>query len=276
MLEDLFRPRSLVEIAILAVLYFLVLRAIRGTRGAGVLKGLILFAVFAFVGAVRVADWLGLEHLKAMLTWLLSGSYIAAVVIFAPELRRALARLARTRFLLPLVGGGTSPGVVDEIVAAVGRLSQRKHGALIVLEREVGLGEFAEEGSKLDAVLTAELLETIFFPDNPLHDGAVLVRHDRIAAAAVFLPLTEDQGLSKSMGTRHRAALGVTDDSDAAVVVVSEETGRVSLVVGAKIAGDLTPDALGQALRELLSGRDKPSVSLAPPPLETRSVEVRK
>lgn len=261
MLEELFKPRSLVEIAILAVAYYAVLSAIRGTRGAGILKGLAVFVIVAFVGAVWVADRLGLEQIKQMLTWLLSGSYIAAIVIFAPEMRRALLRLAQTPFLTRLMGA-PSLEVVDAVVAAAAKLSKNRVGALIAFEREVGLGDYVEKGSRLDSAVTADLLETIFYPGNPIHDGAVIIQHGRIAAAACYFPLTEDESLARSMGTRHRAALGVCEETDAVVVVVSEETGRITLCAGAKMQVDLSAEELSRQLKDLLSRPDRPTLGL--------------
>ena len=248
--QEILKLQSLAEIVILAAAYFLILNSIRGTRGANILKGLIFFFVLAFFGMMGMARLLGLHRIEQVLQFVLGGSFIAAIVIFGPELRRFLLRLAQSPLLSPIFRGGSSK-VVDQLVTATVRLSKNRIGALIAIERDVGLSEYVEKGSRIDAAVTSELLETIFFPGNPLHDGAVVIQHERIAAAACFFPLSEDDKLAKSMGTRHRAALGVCEETDAVVIVVSEETGRISICTSRKLKTDLTPEALEHELREL-------------------------
>ena len=242
--------QTIAELVLLAGAYFFILYSIRGTRGYGILKGLIFFIILAFFGATFVARQFGLHRIERVLQYLLGGSSIAAIVIFAPELRRFLLRLSRSRFF-GVVFRGAPFKVVGELVTATRNLAGKRHGALIAIERDVGLGEYIEKGSRIDAPVTSNLLETLFFPGSPLHDGAVVIQQERIAAAACVFPLSEDDKLANSMGMRHRAALGVTEESDAVVLVVSEETGRISLCIDRKLKTDLTPDELERELREL-------------------------
>jgi diadenylate cyclase len=254
MIEQLLQVRSLIEIAVLAALFLVILSSVRGTRGEGILKGIIFLFVVAFLVAMYLVDVAGLNHLQDMLRWALSGSALALIVIFAPEIRRVLTRLGKSPLLSPLLRG-QSIHEVKELADAAVRLSKNRIGALIVLERDDGLKEYIENGVRIDAALTSELLETIFFPGNALHDGAVVVQHDRVAAAACLLPLSDDPTLSKSMGTRHRAAIGISVETDAITVVVSEETGRISVTADGKLTTDLTRDALEKQLTDLLARR---------------------
>jgi diadenylate cyclase len=241
---------TIAEIALLAVAYFFILSSIRGTRGYGILKGLIFFIILAFFGATFIARELRLYRIEQVLQYLLGGSSIAAIVIFAPELRRFLLRLSRSRFF-SVVFRGAPNKIVGELVTATTRLAANRHGALIAIERDVGLGEYVEKGSRLDTPVTSDLIETLFYPGTPLHDGAIVIQHERIAAAACFFPLSDDDKLAKSMGTRHRAALGVCEETDAVVIVVSEETGRISICTDRKFKSDLTRDDLERELRDL-------------------------
>jgi diadenylate cyclase len=241
---------TVVEFVLLAAVYFFILNSIRGTRGYGILKGLIFFMVLAFFGATFVARELELKRIYAVLQYLLGGLSIAAIVIFAPELRRFLLRLSRSR-LFSVVFRGAPIKIVGELVTATTRLAANRHGALIAIERDVGLGEYIEKGSRIDSPVTSDLIETIFFPGTPLHDGAIVIQNERVAAAACFFPLSDDEKLSKSMGTRHRAALGVVEETDAVVIVVSEESGRISICTDRQFKTDLTRDDLERELRDL-------------------------
>ncbi|MBV8882202.1 MAG: TIGR00159 family protein [Planctomycetaceae bacterium] len=195
-----------------------------------------------------------------MLSWLLSGSTIALIVLFAPEMRRGLSLLAQSRMLSPFLRSQSS-GIIDELANAAVKLSKNRIGALVAIERDIGLGEYIEHGVRIDAALTSELLESLFYPGSALHDGAVIVQHDRVAAAGCLLPLTDDTSLSKSMGTRHRAAIGISEETDAIALVVSEETGRISVSVRGKLAGDLTRESLVKTLSELYSRGDRSPMS---------------
>jgi diadenylate cyclase len=187
-------------------------------------------------------NWI-LQYIMAMLV-------VAIPIVFQPELRNALERLGRTRFIKDF-GRGTQLNVVNEVLAAVDILSKQKIGALIVFQRKTGLREYIERGAELDAVVSAELLLSIFFPRSPLHDGAVIISGSKIVAASVTLPVSDFEASSK-MGTRHRAGLGITENSDAVSVIVSEETGNVSLAADGAIERRIGSDRLENRLRSLL------------------------
>jgi len=261
MIPELKKPESWVEILILAVAFHFILNAVRGTRGAGILKGIVFLFIVTFLGALFLAERFHLENIQRMLTWILSGSAIAIIVLFAPELRRGLSHLAQTRILSPFLRSQSS-GIIDELANAAVKLSKNRIGALVAIERDVGLGEYVEHGCRLDAALTSELLESLFYPGSALHDGAVIVQHDRVAAAGCLLPLTDDTSLSKSMGTRHRAAIGISEETDAIALVVSEETGRISVAVKGKLTSDLTRESLEKVLTDLYSRADRPTLAI--------------
>jgi diadenylate cyclase len=256
MIEEFKHLRPWLEIAVFAVTFYFILNFIRGTRGAGILKGIVFIFIVAFLGAMYLADRFELERVRDMLRWVLSGSALALIILFAPELRRGLSHLALSPLLSPLLRDQSSR-VVDELVNAALKLSKNRIGALISIERDVGLGEYVENGCRIDAQLTSELLETIFYPGSALHDGAVIVQHDRVAAAGCLLPLTDDTTLSKSMGTRHRAAIGIAEETDAVALVVSEETGRISVAVNGKLTSELSRESLDKTLRDLMARNDR-------------------
>jgi diadenylate cyclase len=261
MIEELRKPQSWAEILILAVAFYFILGAVRGTRGAGILKGIVFLFIVTFLGALFLAERFRLENIQRMLTWLLSGSTIAIIVLFAPEMRRGLSLLAQSRMLSPFLRSQSS-GIIDELANAAVKLSKNRIGALVAIERDIGLGEYVEHGVRIDAALTSELLESLFYPGSALHDGAVIVQHDRVAAAGCLLPLTDDTSLSKSMGTRHRAAIGISEETDAVALVVSEETGRISVAVRGKLSGELTRESLEKLLSELYNRGDRTSPSV--------------
>jgi diadenylate cyclase len=261
MIEELRKPQSWAEILILAVAFYFILGAVRGTRGAGILKGIVFLFIVTFLGALFLAERFRLENIQRMLTWLLSGSTIAIIVLFAPEMRRGLSLLAQSRMLSPFLRSQSS-GIIDELANAAVKLSKNRIGALVAIERDIGLGEYVEHGVRIDAALTSELLESLFYPGSALHDGAVIVQHDRVAAAGCLLPLTDDTSLSKSMGTRHRAAIGISEETDAVALVVSEETGRISVAVRGKLSGELNRESLEKLLSELYSRGDRTSPSV--------------
>ena len=264
MIQELTKPQTWAEILILAVAFYFILNFVRGTRGAGILKGIVFLFIVTFLGALFLAERFHLENIQRMLTWILSGSAIAIIVLFAPELRRGLSHLAQTRILSPFLRSQSS-GIIDELANAAVKLSKNRIGALVAIERDVGLGEYVEHGCRIDAALTSELLESHFYPGSALHDGAVIVQHDRVAAAGCLLPLTDDTSLSKSMGTRHRAAIGISEETDAIALVVSEETGRISIAVKGKLTGDLTRESLEKLLTELYSRGDRPTLGIRKP-----------
>jgi diadenylate cyclase len=233
------------------------LALIRGTRAAYMLVGVAVLALalyFSSVGELATLNWL----LSALLPY----TVFALIVIFSAEIRQALARLGR-RLLLSRGRAGEGD-VYDDIVLAANLFSQNQTGALMVIEREIGLRTYIESGVPLDARLSYDLLATIFRPSAPLHDGAVIVQKDRIAAAACFLPLSMNPVLSTQLGTRHRAGIGVTEETDAIAVIVSEETGAISLAVGGKIERDATVEQLRERLGELLRRYVPPSTLPTP------------
>jgi diadenylate cyclase len=176
----------------------------------------------------------------------------AAIVIFQSDIRRALAHFGQAPFFRYFYRQHSASETIEELVVAAGMLSAQKIGAIIAVEREIGLRNYIESGIPLDAALTYDLLVTIFQPKSPLHDGAVILQEDRVAAAACFLPLTVNPLISRELGTRHRAAIGLTEESDAAAIVVSEQTGQIALALDGNIQRGLTPDSLRERLRSLV------------------------
>jgi diadenylate cyclase len=185
-----------------------------------------LIGILATVMVYAVAVWTGLEALRSLLSYIVPYTAIAVIILFQSEIRRTLARIGRKRWL---GRGFRRPESIDEILLALSRCSQRKSGALIVLERDIGLRTFVESGVRLDAEISADLLLSIFHPGGALHDGAVIIQKDRIGSAACFLPLTTNPAVPANLGTRHRAAIGITEESDCLSLVVSEETGDISI-----------------------------------------------
>jgi diadenylate cyclase len=252
-----FTAISAVDILIAAFVIYEFLALIKGTRAALILVGVTVIAVAVY--------FLRLEGLIT-LTWLVNRirpyALIALVVIFAPEIREALARLGRR--LTMARASNSESDAYDDIVLAANLFSQNQTGALMVIEREIGLRTYVESGVALEARLSYDLLATIFRPSAPLHDGAVIVHGDRVAAAACFLPLSMNPVLSTQLGTRHRAGIGITEETDAIAVIVSEETGSISLAVGGTIERDITVDQLRERMGELLRRYVPPTVLPTP------------
>jgi diadenylate cyclase len=249
---------SAIDIILVAVLIYEFLVLIQGTRAAPMLVGvggLALAFYAARVGELRTINWL--------MGTLLPYAIFALIVIFSAEIRHALAKLGRRLTFARLSQGDVSEAY-DDIVLAANLFSQNQTGALIVIEREIGLRTYIESGVRLDAQLSYDLLATVFRPSAPLHDGAVIVQKDRIAAAACFLPLSMNPVLSTQLGTRHRAGIGITEETDAISVIVSEETGSVSIAVAGRIERDITVEQLRQRLSELLR-RFVPAATLPTP-----------
>ncbi len=222
---------DVVDILLVATVFYLVFSLARGTQAVPLLRGMVLVILVAFV----VSQMLPFKGFSWLIRTALPALLIAIPVIFQPELRRALERLGRTGSLLARRRQEEKvEAMVDEIARAAHRLAGQRHGALIVLERETGLQEFVESGVRLDAEVKAELLRTIFHPNTALHDKAVIIRNGRIEAAGCMLPTSHNPHYS-GLGTRHRAAIGVTEESDALVVVVSEETGIISVAYNGRI-----------------------------------------
>jgi diadenylate cyclase len=255
---------SIIDILVVAFLVYEFLKLIKGTRAIPM-----LLAVAILAAALWIAH---LEELKTV-DWIVANlvpyAIFALIVVFGAEIRHALARLGRR---LSAGRGGVFSGAdsYEDIVLAANHFSQTVTGALIVIEREIGLRTFVESGVPLDANLSFDLLVTIFRPSAPLHDGAVIVQKGRIAAAACFLPLSMNPLLSTQYGTRHRAAIGITEETDAVSVVVSEETGAISIAVGGQIESDITPEYLRERLSEVLR-RYVPAATL-PTPIADREL----
>ncbi len=239
------------EIAILWVTFYYVLRYVQGTRGAGVLRGLIFALVLLFLVVTKVTEYFELLRIQHILkNWFIPALVTAVIVIFQPELRRGLVRMGLNPLFTRILK--TDATFIDEIVEAATLMSKDRTGALIAIEREVSLSGYLEGAVRIDADMTSELLETLFFTGSPLHDGAVIVQHGRVTAAGCLFPLTDNPDLAKTLGTRHRAAIGVTEESDCVAVIVSEETGRISVAVKGQLTVDLDKTTLTAKLRQLL------------------------
>ena len=228
-----------IDILLVAFLVYQCLMVVRGTRAGHILVGILMM-----VALYRVSVWAGLGALRFVLYLIVPYIGLAVIVLFQSEIRRTLARIGRRR-LLGFGSGFRAPEAVSEILLAAEELAEKKIGALIVLERDIGLRTFVESGVRLDAHISRDLLLSVFQPGLPLHDGAAIVQKDRLAAAACFLPLTTNPMLSRKLGTRHRAAIGITEETDCLSLVVSEETGRISIATfGELIQGLSIPDAM--------------------------------
>ena len=241
---------ALIEIALLYVVFYAILGFLQATRGAGVVRALFFVLVMAVLVVVFIVNQLSLYRIEYLMGPNVLTFLLIIAVLFQPEIRRLLLRLGEVPMFWWLFHGEAA--IVPEIVTAAFTLAQRKVGALIVIERDVGLGALIEGGTPVNAAVTSELLVTIFWPGSPLHDGAVIIRGNRIAAAACLLPLTEQPGLARTLGTRHRAAIGVTEDSDAISIAVSEETQQVSFVHRGELRMGLDKDQLRKVLEEAL------------------------
>ena len=235
-----------IEIFILASLFYFVFRLFKGTRGSSILTGLIIL----FAGLYAITSISHLDVLNWILSKLMLYISLAVVVIFQPEIRRVLARLGRQPWRNN--GMSTQKNLVDPILQCVKLLSNRKIGALIAIEREIGTRAIQDTGTKMNSVVSAELLSTLFFPHTPLHDGGVIISGDRICAASCLFPLSQKEELSKMLGTRHRAAIGITEETDAIVVVVSEETGAISFAYNGRLRRGLREDKLRRVLSSML------------------------
>jgi diadenylate cyclase len=248
-----FRPPvgwwDLLDIAIVSILIYEFLKLIRGTRAVQMAVGSLLIVALLYVS--RLAP---LQTLNWMIRNLLVYVGFAAIVIFQSDIRRALAHFGRAPFFRYF--SRESPDeTIEEVVVAATTLAAQRTGAIIAIEREIGLRNYIESGIPLDAEITYDLLVTIFQPTSPLHDGAVVLQENRVAAAACFLPLTVNPKVSRELGTRHRAALGLTEENDAIAVVVSEERGQIAIAIEGTLERDLTPDQLRERLRTLLVER---------------------
>lgn len=241
--------RSVLDIALVFIIVYVVLKLFRGTRAVPTLVGMVILALLYWIAVVQE-----LSTLEFVLRYAVGFIGIAIIVLFQSEIRQALMYFAnRLRFpILKNQRGQFGGSVYDEIVLAVTTLASEKTGALIVIERNVGLRNFIDAGVQLDARISYDLIVSIFHPETPLHDGAVVIQNERIAAASVFLPLTKNPEVSRELGTRHRAAIGITEGSDAISLVVSEETGLITYVEAGKVRRNIEPTQLRKVLLDAL------------------------
>jgi diadenylate cyclase len=256
---------DVLDILIVAIAIYELLKLMRGTRAVQMTVG----GGF-IIGLYYLSRW---AHLNTI-HWLIRNAFgylvFAVIVLFASEIRRALAHFGRAPLLNYLFKVESDDETIEELTVAATMLASQRIGAIIAIEREIGLRNYIEGGIPLDATLTYDLLLSIFQPKSPLHDGAVIVQGDKLAAAACFLPLTVNPRLSKELGTRHRAAIGLTEETDAAAIIVSEETGRISLALQGNIERGLSSDQLRARLRALVSPRRAASLNA-----ERREARVR-
>jgi diadenylate cyclase len=247
---------DLLDILLVATLFYRLLILVKGTRSAQMYVGLVVIALVGLVA--RQLDLIAVKWIADSLktVWL-----IAFVILFQPEIRHALSQFGRTRYFRSFLRGDNY-GVLGEVVRGVEALSERRQGALIAVERNVGLRNFVDTGTRLDAKISAELLVTLFSPDSPLHDGALILREDSVVAAACILPLSTNPRTPGSLGTRHRAALGLSEETDAAVIVVSEQTGGISVMYRGQMKQRLDEGALRSELSRIF--RIRPEQEPAP------------
>ncbi|KAA3604989.1 MAG: TIGR00159 family protein [Planctomycetota bacterium] len=248
--------RFFIEVALLAIFLYAVLRFLRSTRGSNVLRGLTYFLVAAFLGITVLGKFPEVPVIEEILRHVTPALVIVLAVLFQPELRQGISRFG-TGFLdlLRIGRSGGEEETLSKLASAAQRMAKERIGALIAIERYVSLAPYYENAVSIDAPVSSILLETIFYPGSPLHDGAVIVREDQVLAAACLFPLTENPEVQRRMGTRHRAALGLTEETDAVTLVVSEETGQISLCAGGKLYRKVPFDLLEDRLMELLKSK---------------------
>uniref|UniRef100_A0A7V0Z3P3 Diadenylate cyclase n=1 Tax=candidate division WOR-3 bacterium TaxID=2052148 RepID=A0A7V0Z3P3_UNCW3 len=237
---------DLIDIVIVAIIIYQFLRFIRGTKATPILFGILTIFVVSFV-----ARWFNLRALAWIMNSILAVWVVAFVILFQPEIRNALAFIGRQRPLRFFFKVEPFP-TVSEIINAMKKLSEQRHGALIVIQRNDSLSDIIDSGVRIDAIVNSILIQSLFFPDNPLHDGACIIQGDKIIAASCVLPLSENPDLGGKFGLRHRAALGIAEHSDAFCIVVSEETGRISFAYKGKLITRVSADALAKTLRKVI------------------------
>ncbi len=245
---------GVIDILLVAFVVYEALTVVRGTRA-----GHILIGILTMVSIYALASWAGLEALRSLLSFIVPYIGLAIIVLFQSEIRRTLARIGRKNWF-GLAGGFRAPEALSEIMMAVEQCALEKTGALIVLERDIGLRTFIESGVSLDARISRDILLSIFQTGLPMHDGAVIIQKDRIAAAACFLPLTTNPSLARQFGTRHRAAIGITEETDCLSLVVSEETGRISVATFGELVSGLSPAEVVQRINRHF-GVDHPNTA---------------
>jgi len=240
-----------VELLLIGLVVYSVLRFLHGTRGARLMQGLLFLMVAGFLVVHVLADNFDWTRIRVLYRYFIFGVFLTTLVVFQPELRRGLMRLGETRWLRRYLGARRT--VVEPIVQAISHLAKNKIGALIAIEREVGLAGLAESGTRIDARISSELIQTIFWPGSALHDMGVIIQSDRIVAAGCQFPLADSDEIDRALGSRHRAAVGLSHESDALVVIVSEETGIISVADGGTLSRHLTPEDLASLLGQSLN-----------------------
>lgn len=249
---QLLRISDLIDILIVAVIIYYLINLLRETRGMQLVKGIaFLFIVFF------LSQWLKLNALNYILGGAMQIGAFALIVIFQPELRNLLERMGRFKVgrIIDLAADTSDDDIqrtIESVSLAAANMSDSKTGALIVMERSTRLGEFISTGTMIDANVSSGLLENIFVPNTPLHDGAVIIRNNKIVTAGCLLPLTANNNLSRDLGTRHRAAIGLSEVTDAVIIVVSEETGKISIALNGSLTRNLSKDSLSKALNKML------------------------
>lgn len=245
---------DVLDIIIVAFIFYQLFGLIRETRAHTLIKGL-----FVVMVVWKISEWAQLRMLQFLIKNMMTLGLIALIIVFQPELRRGLEYLGRSKLIQPTLGYSNDEiiNTIDEIVQAVSDMAKQKTGALIVIEREIGLNELATFGVDLDAKVSSELLRNIFFKNSPMHDGAVIIRNNKIKSAGCILPLSQNGEVSKDLGTRHRAALGIVEKSDSIVVVVSEENGAISLSYDNQLMRFLDESTLASVLRSKLKVVEK-------------------
>lgn len=243
---------DIIDVIIVTYLLYKVIGLVRETRAQQVLKGIVILLVLT-----PLSEWLQLDALNYILVNVMQIGIIALIIVFQPELRRVLEKMGRfnvSSIFKSEQGTGSfdMDETIDSIATSAGNMSFSKTGALIVIEKETKLGEIAGTGTMLDAVISSQLVENIFFHNSPLHDGAVIIRKNRVVAAGCYLPLTENNTIGKHFGTRHRAGIGISETADCVVVIVSEETGNISVAMSGVIESNFTPDSLKKKLAQVL------------------------
>ena len=240
------RAIDIIDIVVVAFLLYAFFRFVKGTKATSILVGLVLFFIISFI-----ARWLDLKALSWIMNSILALWVVAFVIVFQPEIRNALARIGRQRpakFFLKL----EEMGVIDEVIDAVKRMSESRIGALIVLQKSIGLKDIIDTGVQIDAQVDSSLLRTIFFPETPLHDGACVIQGDKIVAAGCVLPLSENPNLGITYGLRHRAALGMAEQSDALCIVVSEETGNIAFAYRGRLVTKVEVETLKKSMETII------------------------